>query len=159
MQRLCRTIQHHCIDAVLTKGGAIPVAVMTEGWSNEEYWTLCEDEREAAQVTALYGIAEYLPDYLIVGLKSWDDFILCNRLSQYFTVPTVPLDEQYLAPFKFPAEPMPLETDDRLTGKIKWYKTPLIFGGDPQAEENMVWLPQDKHAEFVRWWNDLYRHF
>ena len=130
---------------------------MTEGWFNEDYWTLCDDENEAAQVTALYGIADYLPDYLIVGLKGWDDFILCNRNSQYFRVPTVPLDEQYLEPFEFPAEPIRLEADKKLAGKIKWYVTPIIFGGDPQAEENMVWLAQDKHAEFVRWWNELYR--
>jgi len=130
---------------------------MTEGWFNEDYWTLCDDENEASQVTALYGVADYLPGYLIVGLKGWDDFILCNRDSQYFTVPTVPLHEQYLEPFQFPAAPMRLEADKKLAGKIKWYVTPIIFDGDPQAEENMVWLAQDKHAEFVRWWNELYR--
>ena len=51
---------------------------------------------------------------------------------------------------------MRLEADEKLAGRIKWYVAPIIFGGDPQAEENMVWLPQDKHAEIVRWWNELY---
>ena len=100
---------------------------MTEGWFNDDYWILCEDVTEAEQVTALYGVAEYLPDYLIVGLKGWDDFILCNRESRYFTVPTVPLDKQYLEPFDFPVEPMKLEADKKLVGKIKWYETPIIF--------------------------------
>jgi hypothetical protein len=130
---------------------------MTEGWFNEDYWALCETESEAAHVTAVYGLADYLPGYLIVGLKGWDDFILCNRQTQYFTVPAVPLDEQYLKPFDFPAQPMRLEADERLAGRIKWYLKPIIFNGDPQAEENMVWLSQAKHAEFVRWWNQLYR--
>ena len=76
---------------------------MTEGWFNDNYWALCDDEKEATQVTALYGLADYFPDYLIVGLRGWDDFILGNRQSRYFTVPTVPLDEQYLEPFDFPA--------------------------------------------------------
>jgi hypothetical protein len=130
---------------------------MTAGWFNEDYWMLCDDVKEAEQVTALYGIADYLPDHLIVGLKGWDDFILCNRKSQYFTIPTVPLDEQYLEPFEFPSTPMQLEADKNLAGKIKWYLTPIVFGGDPEARENMVWITPEKHAEFVRWWNDLYR--
>ena len=130
---------------------------MTEGWFNENYWMLCDDEKEAEQVTALYGISDYLPDYLIVGLKGWDDFILCNHVSQYFTIPTVPLDAKFLEPFEFPNAPMRLETDKKLAGKIKWYVTPIIFGGDPESEANMAWLSPEKHAEFVRWWNDLYR--
>lgn len=130
---------------------------MTEGWFNDDYWILCDDQDEAEQVTALYGISDYLPGYLVVGLKGWDDFILCNPESRYFTVPSVPLDEQYLEPFEFPAAPLQLEEDPRLTGKIKWYITPLIFGGNPEAKENMAWLTPAKHAEFVRWWNDLYR--
>jgi len=38
---------------------------MHEGWFNDDYWPLCEDQREA----------EHLPGYSIVGLKGWD-FIL-----------------------------------------------------------------------------------
>jgi len=130
---------------------------MTEGWFDENYWALCDDEKEAQQLTAMYGISDYLPDHLIVGLRGWDDFILCNRESQHFTIPTVPLDKQYLEPFDFPAWPMRLEADKKLAGKIKWYVTPVVFGGDPNAEDNMTWLAPEKHAEFVRWWNDLYR--
>lgn len=132
---------------------------MTEGWFNDNYWVLCGDEKEAAQVTTLYGLADYFPGYLIVGLRGWDDFILCDRESRYFTVPTVPLDEQYLEPFEFPVVPMRLEADEKLVGKIKWYKLPIVFNGDPQAQENIVWLSQDKHAEFVRWWNSLCQSF
>ena len=130
---------------------------MTEGWLNDDYWILCDGQTEALHVTALYGIADYLPDFLIVGLKSWDDFILGNHESKNFTVPTVPLDARFLRPFDFPAEPMRLEADNRLAGKIKWYVTPIIFGGDPQAKENMAWLSQHEHAKFVRWWNAKFR--
>ncbi len=133
-------------------------AFVTEGWFNDNYWALCDDHKEAAWVTAVYGLAEYFPNYLIVGLRGWDDFILCNHESRYFTVPTVPLDEKYLEPFDFPAVPMRLEADEKRAGWIKWYVKPIVFNGDPQAEENMIWMRQDKHAELVRWWNGLYRH-
>ena len=50
---------------------------MREGWCNDDYWSLCEDETEAEHLTASYGLADYLPGYFIVGLKGWDDF--CQR--------------------------------------------------------------------------------
>ena len=55
---------------------------MREGWCNDDYWSLCEDQKEAERLTATYGLSEYLPDYFIVGLKGWDDFILTNREGQ-----------------------------------------------------------------------------
>ena len=45
---------------------------MREGWYNNAYWSLCEDQKEAEQLAAAYGLAEYLPGYFIVGLKGWD---------------------------------------------------------------------------------------
>lgn len=129
---------------------------MNEGWFKEEYWTLCEDAQEANRVTAMYGIEEYLPGYLIVGLKSWDDFILVDHHDRYFTVPTVPLEREKVEPFQFPAETLRVEADERYRKKIKWYVKPIIFGGDPSANENMAWLSMEQHVEFVKWWNDLY---
>ena len=129
---------------------------MREGWCNDDYWVLCEDQKEAEHLTAIYGLAEYLPGYFIVGLKGWDYFILIDRESQYFSVPTIPLEQASLAPFHFPAEPLRLESDDRFTRKIKWYVKPIPFGGDPSAKENMAWLSLDEHAEVVKWWNKFY---
>ena len=129
---------------------------MREGWCNNDYWALCEDQKEAEHLTAIYGLAEYLPGYFIVGLKGWDDFILIDRESQYFSVPTVPLERASLAPFRFPAEPLRLESDDRFMKKIKWYVKPIRFGGDPSAKENMAWLSLDEHVQAVKWWNKFY---
>jgi hypothetical protein len=50
---------------------------MREGWCNDDYRSLCEDETEAEHLTASCGLADYLPGYFIVGLKGWDDF--CQR--------------------------------------------------------------------------------
>lgn len=82
---------------------------MREGWCNKDYWALCEDQREAEHLTAIYGLAEYLPGYFIVGLKSWDEFILADCEGQYFLVPTVPLERAGVASFRFPAESLRLE--------------------------------------------------
>ena len=129
---------------------------MREGWNNDDYWSLCENQKEAEHLTAIYGLAEYLPGYFIVGLKGWDDFILCDREGRYFSVPTVPLERSSLAPFHFPSESLRLESDETLTKKIKWYVKPIRFGGDPSAKENMAWLSQDEHAQAVKWWNKFY---
>ena len=129
---------------------------MREGWCNEDYWVLCEDQKEAERLTVIYGLAEYLAGYFIVGLKGWDDFILIDRESQYFSVPTVPLERASLAPFRFPAETLRLESDEKFTKKIKWYLKPIRFGGDPSAKENMTWLSLHEHAGAVKWWNKFY---
>ena len=129
---------------------------MREGWSNDNYWSLSEDQAESERLTDIYGLADYLPDYIIVGLKGWDDFILCDHASQYFLVPTVPLVRTYIEPFRFPAEPMRLELDERFTNKIKWYVQPIVFGGDPTDESNMLWVSQEWHAQVVKGWNKRY---
>jgi hypothetical protein len=129
---------------------------MREGWFNDDYWSLCENQKEAEDLTTLYGLADYLPGYFIVGLKGWDDFVLSDREGRYFSVPTVPLERTLLAPFSFPAGSMRLEPDERFTGKIKWYVKPIRFGGDPAAKENMAWLSQDEHVQAVKWWNKFY---
>ncbi|HEV2972246.1 MAG TPA: hypothetical protein VGY55_19890 [Pirellulales bacterium] len=129
---------------------------MREGWFNDDYWILCEDQKEAELLTATYGIKEYLPGYFIVGLKGWDDFILVDHESRYFSVPTIPLERASLAPFPFPSGTLRLESDERFTTKIKWYVKPIRFGGDPSATENMAWLSLDEHVQAVKWWNKFY---
>jgi len=129
---------------------------MREGWHNKDYWSLCEDQKEAERLTAAYGLAEYVPGYFIVGLKGWDDFILANPAGQYFLVPTFPLEQANLAPFHFPTESLRLESDDGFTKKIKWYVKPIRFGGDPNSKENIAWLSQDEHVQAVRYWNKFY---
>ena len=129
---------------------------MHKGWCNNDYWSLCEDKAEVEQFTTLYGLAEYLPGYSIVGLKGWDNFILADQEDRYFLVPTVPLEQASLDAFSFPAAPMRLESDPRFADKIKWYVKPIRLGGDPSAKENMAWLSQDEHVQAVKWWNQFY---
>jgi len=129
---------------------------MKEGWRNDGYWALCEDQKEAEHLTAIYGIAEYLPGYSIFGLKGWDDFILVDRESKYFLVPTIPLERACLSAFHFPTETLRLQSDERFTKRFKWYVKPIRFGGDPSAKENVVWLSLDEHVQAVKWWNKFY---
>jgi hypothetical protein len=34
---------------------------------------------------------------------------------------------------------------------------PVVFGGDPKLEKNVIWVSHDEHAQVVRYLNDLYR--
>jgi hypothetical protein len=48
---------------------------MTEGWCGDDYLVLYSDaERQPA--SERYGIADLLPGFAIIGLRSWDDFIV-----------------------------------------------------------------------------------
>jgi hypothetical protein len=129
---------------------------MKEGWFNDDYWILCEDQSEAERITRQYGISQYLPGHFIVGLKGWDDFILCDNTEHYFMIPTVPLDVCQLSDFQLPSDTLRLESSPDLAGKIKWYIKPLVFGGDPESEGNMTWVDMESHQKLVRWWNQKY---
>ena len=129
---------------------------MHEGWRGEDYLILF-DELEVAEITLRYAIASYVAGYQIVGLKGWDDFILRNTDGQLFTIPTVPLDPQYLAPVTLGANTQGLVPDERLRGKIKWYTKPVVFGGSPSSSDNICWITVEQHIEAVKWFNQLYR--
>jgi hypothetical protein len=129
---------------------------MREGWCNDDYWSLCEEQDEAKHLTDLYGLAEYLPRYFIIGLKGWDNFILSDPEGNHFSAPTVPLEPASLVPFHFPSQALRLASDARFTGKIKWYVKPIRFGGDPSAKENLTWLSVEEHAQAVKWWATFY---
>lgn len=129
---------------------------MNEGWHNDDY-LIVFDPAEVSRLNDAYGIGEYLKGYAAVGLRSWDDFILVDEQKQFFTAPTAPLVLEYLAPFRFPEDLRGLQPDKRYAGKVKWYVTPVVFGGDPSAKENMAWISVEEHAPLVRWWNETYR--
>jgi hypothetical protein len=128
---------------------------MVEGWHGDDYLALYSDE-EGQSASERYGIASLLPGFSIVGLHSWDDFIVRDRDGKFFIVPTVPCDLEHLTPYRIPHTDG-LEPDARYLGRIKWYTKPIIFGGDPNPGENLTWVAPDQHASLVRWWNQLYR--
>ena len=128
---------------------------MIEGWDGDDYLLLFSGE-EVQSASEGYGIATLLPGYRIVGLRGWDDFIVQDKNGDTFTVPTVPCDLEYLAQFRVPSA-QELVADARFAGKVKWYIKPIVFGGDPAANENITWVTPAQHVECVRWWNTLYR--
>jgi hypothetical protein len=126
---------------------------VTEGWYGDEYLVLFEQDAPALE--RAYGLAAALPDYRLVGLRGWDDFIVEDTAGARFTVPAVPLTSAHLQPFTVPeTQPTP---DDRVRGRIKWYVTPIVFGGDPARDDNVMWVSVDEHAQLVQWWNQRYR--
>lgn len=127
---------------------------MIEGWLGDDYLILF-DEAEIAAASDRYEISQQLPGYHVIGLRGWDDFILRDSVGQTYSVPTVPTDPKYLTPFPLP-EAASISPDPRFTGRIKWYVTPIVFGGDPRDEKNLAWLSHEQHAQLVNWWNNMY---
>jgi hypothetical protein len=61
---------------------------MTEGWFKDDYLILFVDS-EIPAASQRYAISERLPDYQVVGLCGWDDFIVRDAKGQTYSVPTV----------------------------------------------------------------------
>lgn len=122
---------------------------MTEGWHDDEYLILFSED-EVEPMTEIYGLKHFINGFRIVGLRGWDDFILQDVSGRSFTMPTVPIAIEYLKPFMLVIDASTVRPDSRFTGKVKWYSKPPIFGGDPQAKENLTWINFRQHAEAVQ---------
>ena len=125
-----------------------------EGWCGDDYIVLFDDGASALQTA--YGITSALPGFRLLGLRSWDDFIVEDSAGARFVVPTVPLGLDNLRSFSLAEQPK-LEPDERLRGRIKWYVTPIVFGGDPNIGDNVTWVTLEQHTKLVTWWNEKYR--
>jgi hypothetical protein len=131
-------------------------ATMLEGWHGDDYLILF-DESEVATASDRYEVLRLLPGFKVLGLRSWDDFIVRNVSGQIYSVPTLPLEARYLTPLSLPDGATTLNPDTRFTGKTKWYMKPIVFGGDAGVGENLVWVSHEEHAQLVKFWNDKYR--
>ena len=128
---------------------------MKEGWLDDEYIVLFEEQ--SASLEKAYGFFGLFPGFKLIGLRSWDDFLVQDNGGNLFTVPTVPLLQEHLASFKFNKSLESLVSDDRVRARIKWYVTPIVFGGDPTLGDNVTWVTLTQHTELVQWWNQKYR--
>ena len=128
---------------------------MTEGWHDDEYLILFSED-EVEPMTERYGLKHFIDGFRIVGLRGWDDFIIQDVSGRSFTMPSVPIAIEYLKPFMLVIDSSKVRPDSRFTGKVKWYVKPPIFGGGPQAKENLTWINFQQHAEAVQWWNQKY---
>ena len=129
---------------------------MIEGWQEEDYLILFNEE-EAWFASTRYQIEGLLPGFQVLGLRGWDEFIVRGPEGSTYAVPTVPCISSELVPFRLPDESTQLVEDNRFTGKIKWYVTPIVFGGDPGGGDNQIWVSHDQHQQLVSWWNEQYR--
>ncbi|MFT3896320.1 MAG: hypothetical protein QM719_01240 [Thermomonas sp.] len=129
---------------------------MKEGWHLDDYLVLFSPtEADAASIR--YAIARWLPNHRVIGLRSWDNLIVQDETGTVFSVPAVPVTADRVEPFSLPPSDATLTMDSRLSGKIKWYLQPLIFGGHPTDESNIHWIMLEQHADLVIFWNDRYR--
>ena len=126
---------------------------MIQGWHNDDYLILFDEQSEVEFMTERYAVKKYLPGYILVGIRGWDDFILRDTDGLLYTVPTVPLAAEHLRPFTIDIDSASLRADNCVADRIKWYVQPIIFGGDPQSEQNIVWITLAQHIDFVTWWN------
>jgi hypothetical protein len=129
---------------------------MIEGWYGDDHLILF-NEAEVASASDRYSISQFLPGYRVIGLRGWDDFILQDSMGRTYCVETVPAIAEHLSPYILPPAGSTLSPDNRFQGKIKWYVKPIVFGGNPNLGDNLVWVSHDQHAHLVRYWNDLYR--
>lgn len=128
---------------------------MNEGWLGDVHFVLF-DEREIRDATEQYGIQSVAPGSRVLGLRSWDDFIVSDPHGRTFSIPTVPFDVRYAQPIALP-DARRLRLDESFVGKVKWYVMPLVFGGDPRSKENLAWVSHTDHRQLVVWWNAKYR--
>lgn len=130
---------------------------MIQGWHDDDYIILFEEQSESVAMTERYAAKDSLPGYTIVGIRGWDDFILRDADGLLYTVPTVPLAAEHLRPYGFDVASAILRADSRVADMIKWYVQSIIFGGDPLSQQNIAWITLDQHVDAVKWWNTKYR--
>ena len=128
---------------------------MTEGWAEEEYFSLFDND-ESKELTSEYEIENMLPGFILIGLVGWDDFLLLKE-GRLFRCPTVPAGLEYVEEFDQANMPAELQPDPKIKQKIKWYLKPVIFGGNPDDENNIEWVDYSEHKKLVKWWNRKYK--
>jgi len=111
------------------------------------------DSDKVSQISSEYCLDKVLPDHQIIGLIDWDDFLIVDKNNKTFQVPTVPIDTQYLNSFECEV----VKEEEVKEELIKWYVTPLIFGGDPSSSENINFIDIETHIKLVVWWNNKYQ--
>jgi hypothetical protein len=129
---------------------------MKEGWHGDEYVILFEggelEERQKA-----YKIDFRLPGYRLLGLVGWDDFLVKDfKTEKIYSIPTVPIADQHKQEWLIEIDHKMLKADPRFQGKVKWYVKPIVFGGNPSAGENMIWISHEDHVQLVNYWNKVY---
>ena len=129
---------------------------MIEGWYGSDHLILFDDA-EIASASDRYAVSQFLPGYRVIGLRGWDDFILQDSSGATYCAPTIPAVPNHVSAYTLPSGGTTLSPDNRFKGKVKWYVKPIAFGGDPQSQENTIWVSHDQHAELVKYWNGLYR--
>ena len=125
---------------------------MNHFWINKEHYNILSTEESARYEVVL---KKYINKFRVIGIVGWDNFILSDG-SNHFSIPTVPVDQKYLKELEYPDLKPMTKSEQSEHSKIKWYLTPLIFGGSPDSESNIAWVTIDEHIKLITFWNQKY---
>ncbi len=89
---------------------------MTEGWFGDDY-LISFNEAEIASASDRYSISRFIPGYQVIGLRGWDDLIVKDSAGLAYTVPSVPMDPEFLSRYVLPEAQSSLVPDERLSGR------------------------------------------
>ncbi|MEM9400752.1 MAG: hypothetical protein AAF984_11140 [Verrucomicrobiota bacterium] len=129
---------------------------MQEGWLGNEYIVLFEED-EISQKSVAYNVEQLLPGHRILGLISWDDFLVVDQATeQVYRVPTIPASLMNRKIWTADIKTDEFCHDQRYTGKVKWHVRPTALGGNPESSKNLVWISHDEHPELVKYWNEMH---
>jgi hypothetical protein len=133
-----------------------------EGWLLDEYVRFYA-ESARLEIALLYAFHEFLPGYELWG--SWGLDALCLGLdSKLYRIPWIPLSEAHRQEVYPSVEALQtvLASIHEATsayehfGKEVHFITPIVFGGSPEDEANMVMVDQSTHAQLCVYWNRTY---
>lgn len=127
---------------------------MKSGWHQNIHYNIFTEE-EALCFYTKYNIDNYIPEYRLIGLIGWDDFII-SKNNEFYKIPTVPIDLKYCEKLPILDLSIKLTEDSRIKNLIKWYIKPIVFGGNPEAQDNVEFIDIEKHCQYVNFWNKKY---
>jgi len=129
---------------------------MKHFWVDDIHYNLFEEEEHL--LISKYKIDLYISGYKLIGLIGWDEFLL-EKDKKYFKVPTVPIDINNLEEISDICKLNELTNKESIYDKIKWYTKPIVFGGNPKDEKNIIWVDIEQHIKLVTFWNNKYSEY
>jgi hypothetical protein len=135
-----------------------------EGFIGKCYLRLFRLEELMALNTA-YGIPDHSPYLLIFASVGCGYAYAFAGREAVIQIPFIPLDidQAEIVAEDFPQLILDMDAsgptgvlDPELVGKEVHHRQPIAFGGAGADPENIIYPPQAKHAELVKFWNKVY---
>jgi len=150
--------------------GLLRFANGCEGFLGDEYLRFYPAD-QLILLNNAFCIQEFIPGRFIFGSNGGGEawaFDLRIKPTAVVKVPFIPMHDKYSHSFGTFEEFIPRlastrhKTEQRrvnpaLIGKEIHESKPIVFGGDPVANDNKAYLTTAEYAPYVVWWNRKYR--